>query len=363
MQKQIPNAILKKIIHVDMDAFYASVEQRDNSALRGKPVIVGGTALERGVVAACSYEARKFGIHSAMSTAKAMLLCPECVLVHPDFKKYEKASSVINKIFHEYTNLVEPLSLDEAYLDVTDNFLEIKSATVIAGQIKEKIYEQTSLTASAGVSYCKFLAKIASGFKKPDGLTVVTPDKAADFIAKLPIGSFHGVGKVTEKHMHSLGIYTGADLKKKTLAELEENFGKSGSWFYDLARGIDETPVEPNWIRKSAGRETTLATDITDMGKIRGILEELCFDVEKDLKSEGKKGRTITLKVKYHDFKQITRSITIERQVQAGATINKYVQELLSKTEAGKKKIRLLGVSMHGFEEAKKKPGQMKFGF
>ena len=353
----------RKIIHVDMDAFYASVEQRDDPALRGKPVIVGGTPQERGVVAACSYEARKFGIHSAMSTAKALLLCPQCLLVRPNFKKYEEASAVINKIFHEYTNLVEPLSLDEAYLDVTDNFPEIKSATVIARQIKEKIHEQTALTASAGVSYCKFLAKIASGFKKPDGLTVVTPDKAQDFIAKLPVGSFHGVGKVTEKHMHELGIFTGADLKKKSLAELNDNFGKSGAWFYDLARGIDETPVEPNWIRKSVGRETTLARDITDMAKIREILEELCFDVERDLKSEGKKGKTITLKVKYHDFKQVTRSVTIERQVQAGATINKYIQELLLKTEAGKKKIRLLGVSMHGFEDMKEKPGQMKLVF
>src|SRR5450759_1916533 len=195
---------LKKIVHIDMDAFYASVEQRDNPGLRGKPVIVGGTPQERGVVAACSYEARKFGVRSAMSTAKALVLCPAAIPVRPNFKKYEEASSIINKIFHEYTNLVEPLSLDEAYLDVTDNFMEIKSATAVAKEIKEKIYRQTGLRASAGVSYCKFLAKIASGFKKPDGLTVVTPEKALDFIAKLPIGSFHGVGKVTEKHMHEL---------------------------------------------------------------------------------------------------------------------------------------------------------------
>jgi|ERR1035437_753401 DNA polymerase-4 len=354
---------IKKIIHMDMDAFYASVEQRDDPGLRGKPVIVGGTPQERGVVAACSYEARKFGIHSAMSTAKAVVLCPSVLLVHPNFKKYEEASSIINKIFHEYTNLVEPLSLDEAYMDVTDNFMEIRSATAIAKEIKEKIYAQTRLTASAGVSYCKFLAKIASGFKKPDGLTVVTPDKALDFIAKLPIGSFHGVGKVTEKHMHELNIRTGADLRKKTLKELENYFGKSGAWFYYLARGIDDSAVEPNWIRKSIGRETTLSQDITDMTQIREILEELCFDVERDLKNEDKKGRTITLKVKYHDFKQITRSITIDSQVQAGATINKFIQELLAKTDAGKKKIRLLGVSMHGFEELKGTSGQMKLGF
>ena len=346
-----------------MDAFYASVEQRDNPELRGRPVIVGGTPTERGVVAACSYEARKYSIRSAMSTARALLLCPQAVLVRPHFKKYEEASNQINKIFHEYTNLVEPLSLDEAYLDVTDNFMEIKSATQIAKEIKQKIYEKTSLTASAGVSYCKFLAKIASGYKKPDGLTVVTPDKALDFIAKLPIGSFHGVGKVTEKHMHELNIRSGLDLRNKTLSELEVNFGKAGQWFYDLARGIDDSPVEPNWVRKSAGRETTMEEDITDMPQIREILEELCFEVEKDLRREGVRGRTITLKVKYHDFKQVTRSITIDRQIQAGATINKYVQELLAKTEAGKKKIRLLGVSMHSFEDKDERPGQMKLGF
>jgi DNA polymerase-4 len=269
----------------------------------------------------------------------------------------------MNKIFHEYTNLVEPLSLDEAYLDVTDNFMEIKSATVVAKEIKQKIREQTGLTASAGVSYCKFIAKVASGFKKPDGLTVVTPERALDFIANLPIGSFHGVGKVTEKYMHELNIRTGADLRKKTLGELQEHFGKSGAWFYDLARGIDDSVVEPNWIRKSIGRETTLEEDITDMKLIRGILEELCFDVEKDLKNEDKKGRTITLKIKYHDFKQITRSITIDKLVQGGATINKYIQELLVKTEAGKKKIRLLGVSMHGFEDVKAGVKQMKLKF
>ncbi|MEI7542650.1 MAG: DNA polymerase IV [bacterium] len=346
---------VKKIVHVDMDAFYASVEQRDNPKLKGRPVIVGGTVQERGVVAACSYEARKFGVHSAMSTVRALALCPEAVLLRPDFKKYEEASSIIRKIFHEYTNLVEPLSLDEAYLDVTDNYMEIKSATVIAREIKKKIFAQTGLTASAGVSYCKFLAKIASGYKKPDGLTIVTPERALDFIAKLPIGDFHGVGKVTEKNMHAINIKTGADLRKKTLQELEDNFGKAGAWFYNLARGIDDSLVEPNWIRKSVGRETTFAKDSNDLAELKDILEQLCFEVETDMKREGIKGKTITLKVKYFDFKQITRSITIDKQIQAGATINKYIQELFKKTEAGIKKIRLLGVSMHGFEETKKK--------
>jgi DNA polymerase IV len=345
---------IRKIIHVDMDAFYASVEQRDNRSLRGKPVIVGGTVIARGVVAACSYEARKFGIHSAMATATALKLCPGCILVPPDFKKYEEASSQINEIFHEYTQLVEPLSLDEAYLDVTDNFMDIPSATQIAREIKSKIMEKTNLSASAGVSYCKFLAKIASGYKKPDGLTIVKPDDAPAFIAKLPIGSFYGVGKVTEKYMHSLNIKTGLDLRNKSLSFLKEHFGSSAQWFYDLARGIDDSPVEPNRERKSIGRETTLAQDTTDMNEINEILEELCFDVEKDMTEADKKGSTITLKIKYHDFTRITRSVTINKKIMAGATIFKNIRELLLKTEAGKKKIRLLGVSMHGFDD---KPG------
>jgi DNA polymerase-4 len=349
----------RKIIHIDMDAFYASVEQRDNPDLRGKPVIVGGTPKQRGVVAACSYEARKFAIHSAMATATALRLCPQAVLVVPDFKKYTKASSEIHEIFRQYTDLVEPLSLDEAYLDVTDNKLEISSATQIAREIKEKIYEKTGLTASAGVSYCKFLAKIASGFKKPDGLTVVTPEKAISFIDKLPVGSFNGVGKVTEKKMHSLGIRNGLDLRKKSPDFLEEHFGKSGAWFYDLARGIDDSPVVSNWDRKSMGREETYPEDILDMNDIKKYLEQLCFDVEKDLRNEDLKGRTLTLKIKYLDFKQITRSVTIGRAVQSGATIYGHILKLLDKTLAGKKKIRLLGVSVHNFGDPPEKKGQL----
>lgn len=349
----------RKIIHIDMDAFYASVEQRDSPDLRGKPVIVGGTPQQRGVVAACSYEARKFGIHSAMATVTALRLCPQAVLVTPDFKKYTKASAEIHKIFHQYTDLVEPLSLDEAYLDVTENKLEITSATQMAREIKEKIYEKTGLTASAGVSYCKFLAKIASGFKKPDGLTVVTPEKAISFIEKLPVSSFNGVGKVTEKNMLSLGIKSGLDLRKKSLDFLGEHFGKSGSWFYNLARGIDDSPVISNWDRKSMGREETYPEDILDINEIRKYLEQLCFDVEKDLRSEDLKGRTITLKIKYLDFRQITRSITIGRAVQSGATIYGHILKLLEKTLAGKKKIRLLGVSVHNFGDAPEKKGQL----
>jgi DNA polymerase-4 len=349
----------RKIIHIDMDAFYASVEQRDNPDFRGKPVIVGGTPKQRGVVAACSYEARKFGIHSAMATATALRMCQQAILVTPDFKKYSKASSEIHKIFHQYTDLVEPLFLDEAYLDVTENKLGMNSATQIASEIKEKIYEKTGLTASAGVSYCKFLAKIASGFKKPDGLTVVTPQKAISFIDNLPIGSFNGVGKVTEKNMLSLGIKNGLDLRKKPLNFLGEHFGKSGEWFYNLAHGIDDSPVISNWDRKSMGREETYPEDILDINEIKKYLEQLCFDVEKDLRSEDLKGRTITLKIKYLDFKQITRSVTIGRAVQSGATIYGHILKLLEKTLAGKKKIRLFGVSIHNFGDPPEKKGQL----
>ncbi len=334
-----------------MDAFYAAVEQRDNPSLRGKPVIVGGSAKERGVVSTCSYEARKFGVHSAMATATAMRLCPSAVLIRPNFDKYVKASEQIREIFHEYTRLVEPLSLDEAYLDVTESAAACGSATKIAKEIKEKIFKTTKLTASAGVSYCKFLAKAASGIKKPDGLTVVTPEKAQDFIDKLKIGAFYGVGKITEKRMLELGIRTGADLRGKTLQFLNANFGSSGAWFYNLARGIDDTPVEPNRERKSIGREVTLPEDITDMQKIREILAELCVEVEEDMKQEERAGKTITLKIKYFDFSRITRSISVNTRTRDALTIYGHVLELLKKTEAGRKKIRLLGVSVHNFEE------------
>ncbi len=302
---------IRKIIHVDMDAFYAAVEQREHPELRGKPIIVGGSPQERGVVATCSYEARKFGIHSAMATSSAIRLCPDAILVPPHFDLYVKASNEINEIFHEYTDLVEPMSLDEAYLDVTENKFGMPYAVKIAREIKKKIFLKTHLTASAGVSYNKFLAKVASGFKKPNGLTVVTPEQAGEFIEKLPIGSFYGVGKVTEKAMFSLGIKTGSDLKKKTVEELTILFGKSGNWFYYLARGIDNSPVEPYRERQSIGREITLSSDIINMDQIKSILQELTFEVEKLLREYGEEGKTITLKIKYYDFKQITRSIDI----------------------------------------------------
>ena len=266
---------LRKIIHIDMDAFYASVEQRDNPQLRGKPVIVGGQPDKRGVVAACSYEARKFGVHSAMSSARAHTICPQAVFVYPRFDKYRAASAVIMEIFHEYTYLVEPLSLDEAFLDVTRNKKGIESATQIARQIRREIFDKTGLTASAGVSYNKFLAKVASDYRKPDGLTVVVPDKAQSFIDHLPIRKFSGVGKVTEKKMLGLGIRTGEDLRKLSRDDLIRIFGKYGAYFYNIAHGMDSRPVTTERIRKSLGKEITLGEDIANTGEMVTILENI----------------------------------------------------------------------------------------
>jgi len=341
---------IRKIIHVDMDAFYASVEQRDRPALKGKPVIVGGDPNHRGVVAACSYEARKFGIHSAMASATAVKLCPAAVFIRPRFDVYRGVSSQIREIFHEYTDLVEPLSLDEAFLDVTDNFKAMASATLIAREIKQKIYQRTGrLTASAGVSFNKFLAKVASDIHKPDGLTVITPEMADRFIDRLPIRKFFGVGKVTEEKMIGLGIKTGADLKKCNPEKLSQLFGKSGSYFYHIAHGRDDRPVEPNRIRKSIGKETTLYEDIDDRDLMLEILEDIAVKLESLLIRREAKGRTITLKIKYFDFKSITRSVTIAEPVESASVIMKHVNPLLVKTEAGPRKVRLLGISISNF--------------
>ena len=343
---------MRKIIHIDMDAFYASVEQRDRPELKGKPVIVGGDPSSRGVVATCSYEAREFGIHSAMASSTAYKLCPEAVFIRPRFDAYRAVSSEIIEIFYEYTDLVEPLSLDEAFLDVTQNFKGMPSATLIAREIKKKIYEKTAkLTASAGVSFNKFLAKVASDVNKPDGITVITPEMADAFIDRLPIRKFFGVGKVTEEKMLNLGIKTGADLKKFKKAQLIELFGKSGSYFFDIAHGMDERPVEPNRIRKSIGKETTLVEDIDDTHEMLEILEDIAVRLEDSLIKREAKGRTITLKIKYFDFQSITRSVSIDEPVDNACVIMKFVKPLLYKTEAGKKKVRLLGISLSNFDD------------
>jgi DNA polymerase IV len=349
---------MRKIIHIDMDAFYASVEQRDNPGLKGRPVIVGGDPHRRGVVAACSYEARRFGIHSAMASSQARKLCPGAIFLPPRFDVYHEVSSQVMGIFHEYTDLVEPLSLDEAFLDVTENRKGMTTATRMAQLIRTEIRKKTCLTASAGVSYNKFLAKAASDFRKPDGLTVVTPEDARSFIDKLAIGKFHGVGRVTEERMRSLGILTGADLLKFTEGELVSFFGKIGAYFHSIALGVDTRPVMPVRIRKSLGREITLEQDIDDLEVMASILSELADDVGRTLRRKGLKGRTVTLKLKYHDFQSITRSITLEYMTDSAEEIMRHAGYLLRETEAGERKVRLLGVTVSGFESQESRPGK-----
>lgn len=334
-----------------MDAFYASIEQRDNPELKGKSVIVGGAPDRRGVVAACSYEARKFGIHSAMSSHRAHKLCPEAMFIPPRFDIYRAVSAQIREIFYEYTDLIEPLSLDEAFLDVTENKKGMSSATLIAQEIKKKIYEKTGLTASAGVSFNKFLSKVASDMNKPDGLTVITPEEANEFIDKLPIRKFFGIGKVTEKRMLDMGIKTGADLKKVDKKKLVTLFGKVGEHYYNIVHGEDDRPVNPYRIRKSIGKETTLSEDIDSKEQMIDILNQLALEVEELLKKHDVKGKTITLKIKYFDFQNITRSITAEKTVVLSADIMKHIRELLEKTEAGKRKVRLLGITISNFAD------------
>lgn len=336
-----------------MDAFYASVEQRDRPELKGKPVIVGGDPNSRGVVAACSYEARAFGIRSAMASSKARKLCPHAIFLKPRFDVYRSVSAKIRDIFHEYTDFVEPLSLDEAFLDVTENKVQMAYATQIAKEILKKIYDRTGgLTASAGVSFNKFLAKVASDFNKPCGITVVTPDNASDFIDRLPVRKFFGVGKITEKKMHSLGIKTGGDLKKIDKEELIRVFGKHGGYFYHIARGIDNRPVETEWLRKSVGKETTLEIDIDDKDEMIEILEQLAVKIERLIEKDGRRGMTITLKVKYFDFQSVTRSMTLKNPIADADTMMEYILPLLDNTEAGAKKVRLLGITISNFIDA-----------
>ena len=337
----------RKIIHIDMDAFFASVEQRDNSLLKGKPVIVGGPPESRGVVTTCSYEARKFGIHSAMPSKIAYKRCPYAIFVYPRFDEYRKVSNQIREIFHRYTDLVEPLSLDEAYLDVTNNKKNIKYATTIAKMIKNDILKETNLTASAGVSYNKFLAKLASDYKKPDGLTVITPENAQDFLDKLPINKFFGVGRVTGKILKNMGVNNGYDLMQLNIYELENIFKNRGYLFYQFSRGIDYRPVEPYRERKSIGSETTLSQNLSiDEEEVANILSELCEDVEYRCKYSDKLGKTVTLKIKYEDFTQITRSISLEHPINTKEDIRINVYNLLKNVEDNKKQIRLLGVTL-----------------
>lgn len=348
------NATTRKIIHIDMDAFFASVEQRDFPEFRGKPLAVGGSK-ERGVVAAASYEARKYGVRSAMSSKMAFLKCPDIIFTKPRFDVYKQVSEQIREIFLSYTDLVEPLSLDEAFLDVTHAKKGPPSATLIAREIKAEIKKETELTASAGISVNKFLAKVASDMDKPDGLYVILPDQVISFIEGLPIEKFFGVGKVTAKKMHSLGIFTGKDLKNYSEFQLIRNFGKSGSYFFKISRGIDDRPVKPDRVRKSVGAERTFEKDISDpkeILEIHNLIAEILTD--RLLKSK-KKGKTITLKIKYSDFKTITRSKTLNRNISELNDIIKYGQELLNSIGTHPLGIRLLGLSIANLDNSEDK--------
>ena len=337
----------RKIIHVDMDAFYASVEQRDDPALRGRPIAVGGSR-ERGVVAAASYEARKFGVHSAMPSVTARRKCPELVFVKPRFDVYRDVSASIRAIFADYTPLIEPLSLDEAYLDVSENLRGIPTATRIAREIKVRIREELGLTASAGVSYCKMLAKIASDYRKPDGLHVITPEAGPDFVLGLPVGKFHGIGPATEARMNALGIATGADLRSKSLEFLQERFGKSGAYFWGISRGIDHRPVRPNRIRKSIGAEATFESDLIEFDDLRERLQPILDKVWSRMESTGSKGRTVTLKLKFSDFAQITRAKSLTVPVAGRDACEGIVLDLLRDAYPLKRSVRLIGFTMSG---------------
>ena len=338
--------LVRKIIHVDMDAFYASVEQRDFPEYRNKPLIVGGSPQGRGVVAAASYEVRKYGVHSAMPAARAVKLCPHAIFVKPRFEVYKEASEQIREIFFEYTDLVEPLSLDEAYLDVTENHKKVPSATLIAHRIKKHIKVKTELTASAGVSFNKFLAKVASDLDKPDGLSVITPDKAETFLEELPIQKFFGVGKATQQKMDSLGIRTGADLKVWEEVDLVKQFGKSGHHYYRIVRGIDNRRVKPNRTRKSIGKERTFSEDISDLEWIRDFLKELAGKISDSMKKLKASGKTITLKVRYKNFDTVTRSYTLHHYTDEAEELSETAIRLLEETEAGVREVRLLGISV-----------------
>jgi DNA polymerase-4 len=340
---------LRKIIHIDMDAFFASVEQLDNPELRGKPVAVGGSG-ERSVVAAASYEARKFGVRSAMPSVIAKRLCPSLIFVKHNFTRYTEVSATIHEIFREYTDLIEPLSIDEAFLDVTEDKKSIGSATLIAKKIRNEIKSRTGLTASAGVSVNKFLAKIASDINKPDGLFLIKPEDAEKFIEGLSVEKFYGIGKVTAQKMHKLGIHTGADLKNWDLVSLVRNFGKAGIFFYDIVRGIDDRPVEPDQERKSVGTELTYEKDLITRFEIIAELYKLEKELMDRLEHSETTGRTITMKVKFSDFRQITRSKTLQNYIRDFETLHKEVSEIRKSLKLEGSRIRLLGLRISNLE-------------
>ncbi|PID28489.1 MAG: DNA polymerase IV [Candidatus Cloacimonadota bacterium] len=344
----------RKIIHVDMDAFFASVEIRDNPALRGKPVVVGGKPDGRGVVSTCSYEARKYGISSAMPCSLAYRLCPDAVFLRPRFEVYRSISMTVRQIFYEYTDLVEPVASDEAYLDVTENKFNIPYAVTIAGEIRKKIFEKTGLTASAGVSYNKFLAKIASDLNKPNGLTVITPDKAECFLDSLPIGKFHGIGKVTEKKMNRIGIKNGAELRRRSVKELIRHFGKAGYYYYNAVRGIDERKVIASRERKSVGKETTFLHDTDNMNVFIEFLSATADKISQKMRENNIKGKTLTVKMKYDNFEQATRSVTLDYCFNEEKIIFDCAVSVFSDSYQRKRKLRLLGLSISNLLSSEK---------
>ncbi|MBP6558588.1 MAG: DNA polymerase IV [Flavobacterium sp.] len=353
----------RKIIHIDMDAFYASVEQMDNPELKGKPLAVGGSEV-RGVVSAASYEARKFGVRSAMSGIQAKRNCPDLIFVRPRFDRYKEISKQIRKIFHEYTDLVEPLSLDEAYLDVTQNKKGNPSASLIAQEIRKRILEEVGLTASAGISVNKFVAKIASDYNKPNGQKTVNPEEVESFLENLDIKKFYGIGKVTTDRMYHLGIFTGKDLKSKSAEFLEEHFSKSGLHFYNIVRGIHNSAVKPNRIAKSVAAEHTFNENLTSEIFMVEKLERIAGELETRLKKYNISGKTVTLKIKYSDFTTQTRSKTLPYFISDKGLLLETAKELLFQ-ERMKESVRLLGISLNNLNTEIKKTVvvQLKFEF
>ncbi|HEX7485070.1 MAG TPA: DNA polymerase IV [Vicinamibacterales bacterium] len=353
----MPKPPLRRIVHVDMDAFYASIEQRDDPSLRGKPVAVGRDPSERGVVAAANYEARRFGVHSAMSSAVALRLCPDLVLVHPDFSKYCEVSSVVFGIFRSATPLVEPLSLDEAYLDVTENAWQEPLGMNVARRIKDAIRATTGLTASAGVAPNKFLAKIASGWKKPDGLTVIAPERVESFLRDLPVDALWGVGPVTARRLGAIGITRTVQLRTIDAGLLEQAVGSAADWLVQLARGIDDRIVEPDRPVKSSGTESTYPQDLVEIGRIREEVERMAGEAAAWLERHELYARTVTIKVRYSDFTTITRSHSSLAATRDRDDLVRRAIDLLGRTEAGRRPARLLGVTVHNLVDV---PGESR---
>jgi DNA polymerase-4 len=350
----------RKIIHIDMDAFYASVEQRDNPELRCKPVAVGGST-ERGVVAAASYEARKFGVRSAMSSITAKRQCPDLIFVKPRFDVYKAISRQIRDIFAEHTPIIEPLSLDEAYLDVTENLQGIPLARDIAVRIREKIKAEIGLNASAGISYNKFLAKLASDHRKPNGQFVISPEMGLAFVETLPVDKFHGIGPATSAKMNALGMFTGLDMRNQTLEFMNANFGKAGAYYYWISRGVDDRPVRANRIRKSIGAENTFFTDLSDFGAMIAELDPLIDKVWQYCESAGSRGRTVTLKIKFADFETITRSRSVSSAVAIRDDLARLAIGLLENAMPLPKAVRLLGVSLSSLQGERETEPQLDF--